>query len=222
VETEHIQNVKDAVIDGDQQAALEATRTALDAGLDPLIILREGLTQGANEVGEYFEEGTFFLPQLMMSGNALKAAMDIVLPAIKETHPGGGDHDTGVIVIATVQTDVHDIGKNLVSSMLSANGFTMHDLGVDVPLKTIIEQAEKVDADIIACSALLTTSMPYMRDLIQMLEARDLRERYRVMVGGAPVTPEIAKSIGADGTAADPMNAVKLAKRLINEKREAH
>lgn len=222
MDSEHLQIVKQAVIDGDQEAALEATRAALDAGLDPLVILREGLTQGADAVGKYFEEGTFFLPQLMMSGNALKAAMDIVLPAIKETHPAGGDQDTGVIVIATVQTDVHDIGKNLVSSMLSANGFTVHDLGVDVPLKSIIEQAEKVAADIIGCSALLTTSMPYMRDLVQMLEARHLRARYKVMVGGASVTPEFAVGIGADGTAADPMSAVKLAKRLIKEKREAH
>jgi len=219
MENEHLEAVMQAVIDGDQEQTVRAVEAALSARLDPLIILREGLTQGADAVGRYFEEGTYFLPQLMMSGNALKAAMDLVLPAIKETHPEGGDQNTGVIVMATVQTDVHDIGKNLVSSMLSANGFAVHDLGVDVPIKAIIEEAEKVSADIIGCSALLTTSMPYMRDLIEMLKARNLRERYGVMVGGASVTPEFAESIGADGTAADPMNAVRLAKKLINDKR---
>jgi len=194
MENEHLEAVMQAVIDGDQEQTVRAVEAALSARLDPLIILREGLTQGADAVGRYFEEGTYFLPQLMMSGNALKAAMDLVLPAIKETHPEGGDQNTGV-------------------------GFAVHDLGVDVPIKAIIEEAEKVSADIIGCSALLTTSMPYMRDLIEMLKARNLRERYGVMVGGASVTPEFAESIGADGTAADPMNAVRLAKKLINDKR---
>jgi methylmalonyl-CoA mutase cobalamin-binding domain/chain len=120
--------------------------------------------------------------------------------------------------MATVQTDIHDIGKSLVSSMLTAAGFEVTDLGVDVPLKAIIEKAEEIGADIIGLSALLTTSMPFQRDLIELLKARGLRDKYIVLVGGAPVTPEIAARIGADGTAPNAAEAVQLARRLMDAK----
>ena len=128
--------------------------------------------------------------------------------------------DTGVVVIATIQTDIHDIGKNIVSSMLSASGFEVHDLGVNVPIKTIIATAQEVDANIIALSALLTTTMPFMRDLIELLEAMGERQRFKVMVGGASVTPEFAESIGADGTTSNAVKAVQMAQQFIRQQRQ--
>jgi methylmalonyl-CoA mutase cobalamin-binding domain/chain len=144
-----------------------------------------GLMAGADVVGKKFEKGEYFLPQLMLAGRALKAAMAVVEPVLKAHYATSGTAGAGVIVvIATVQTDIHDIGKNIVSSMLTASGFEVHDLGVDVPIKSIIAKAQEVNANIIACSALLTTSMPFMRDLINLLEAMGVRSRFKVIVGG--------------------------------------
>ncbi|HEC22731.1 MAG TPA: hypothetical protein ENI95_07425 [Chloroflexi bacterium] len=222
-EQEHLERIKQTIIDGDNQASVDAVKEALAAGVDPLPILNEGLMVGADIVGKKFESGEYFLPQLMLAGRALKAAMSVVEPVLKEKYVGDEavERDTGIVVIATVQTDIHDIGKNIVASMLTASGFEVHDLGVDVPIKDIIARARDVKANIIGCSALLTTSMPFMRDLINLLEAMGEREHFKVMVGGASVTPEFAERIGADGTAPNAIQAVKLAKRLIREQREA-
>jgi methylmalonyl-CoA mutase cobalamin-binding domain/chain len=212
-ETEtHINAIREAIVEGDQAAAVERARAAIAAGVDARRILDEGLTAGADIVGGRFERGEYFLPQLMLSGIALKAAMEIVIPILKERQEAV---EQGVVVMATIQSDVHDIGKNLVSSMLSAAGFVVHDMGVDAPIDGIINKAVEVDADVIGCSALLTTSAPYLRDLISSLEARDLRGRFKVMIGGASVTPEFAAEIGSDGTAPDAVGAVRLAKDLL-------
>jgi methylmalonyl-CoA mutase cobalamin-binding domain/chain len=173
---------------------------------------------GADEVGAKFESGEFFLPELMLTGRALKAAMGVVSP-ILEHRTDRSSGDTGRAVAATVKSDIHDIGKNMVASLLTASGFEVTDLGVDVPIKDIIAKAQEIDADVIACSALLTTSMPFLRDLIDLLDAMGERERFIVMVGGASVTPEYATHIGADGTAPNAMDAVKEARRLIRAKR---
>jgi corrinoid protein of di/trimethylamine methyltransferase len=220
-EQDYLDALKQSIIDGNDKASAEATRAALDAGVDPLAILNDGLMAGADVVGTRFERGEYFLPQLMLAGRALKAAMTIVEPVLKEEYAaeGGGMGDTGVVVMATVQTDIHDIGKNIVASMLTASGFTVHDLGVDVPIKSIIAKAQETDARIIGLSALLTTSMPFMRDCVNLLDAMGERGRFKVMVGGASVTPEFAEKIGADGTAANAVQAVKLAQRLIREGR---
>ena len=207
--------IKQVVIDGNQEETVNQVKTALSNGVDPLKILNEGLTPGAELVGKYFEEGTYFLPQLMLTGRALKAAMEIIVPIIKKQQADLLGGDTGIVVLATIQSDVHDIGKNLVSTMLSAGGFTVHDLGVDVPIETIINKAIEVDAVIIGCSALLTTSTPYLRDMINLLEVRGLRKRFKVVIGGASITPEYATSIGADGTAADAVGAVRLARKMV-------
>lgn len=214
METSLLRRMTESVIDGDAPGAVEAAGQALQAGLDPLAILNEGLVPGADEVGRLFEQGDIFLPELMLAGRALKAAMDIVHPRLAEQYAAGGAAQ-GRVVIATVQTDIHDIGKNLVASMLTAAGLAIFDLGVDVPLKSIIDKAEEVQADVIAISALLTTSMPFMRDLLEMLKVRGLREKYRVIVGGAPVTPAWAAQIGADGTASNAAEAVRLVRRLL-------
>ncbi|MFW5941677.1 MAG: cobalamin B12-binding domain-containing protein [bacterium] len=220
-EQEHLEDIKAAIIDGDDDWSAEATQDALDDGVDPLAILNDGLMAGADVVGQKFEQGIFFLPQLMLTGRALKASMALVEPTLQAAYAESGaeEGDTGVVVMATVKTDIHDIGKNIVSSMLTASGFQVHDLGVDVPIKNIITKAQEVNANIIGCSALLTTSMPFMRDLVDLLEAMGERSRFKVMVGGASVTPEFAQKIGADGTAQNAVKAVQLAQRLIREQR---
>ncbi len=213
--SEHLEKIIAAIIDGDADAAEESAQTALAAGLDPLQILNEGLMRGADDVGKRFESGEYFLPELMLAGRALKAAMDIVKPALLEKYAGSDSQVKGTVVAATVQTDIHDIGKNIVASMLTAAGFDVVDMGVDVPIKSIIDKAEELGAQVIALSALLTTSMPFIKDLIELLKARGLREKYIVLVGGASVTEEWAKGIGADGTARNAAEAVKLARELI-------
>lgn len=206
-----------AVVEGDDVSIGEYVQEALQAGESPLRILNEGLMPGADIVGKRFEEGEYFLPDLMLAGRALKAAMEILKPLLAAAATADPTLKKAKIVIATVQTDIHDIGKNIVASMLAAAGYEVIDMGVDVPLNSIIDKAEETKAEIIALSALLTTSMPYMKDLIDLLQARGLRQKYRVMVGGASVTPEWAESIGADGTGRDAVEAVRLARRLLGE-----
>jgi 5-methyltetrahydrofolate--homocysteine methyltransferase len=222
-EADYLQRIQEAIITGDVQAAPLATVEAIDAGIDPLSILNEGLMAGADVVGRKFQAGESFLPELMLTGRALKAAMGVVEPKLKTLYANdpSSQADTGIVVIATVKTDIHDIGKNIVASMLTASGFDVHDLGVDIPIKSIIARAQEVDADIIGCSALLTTSMPFMRDLIDLLGAMGERQRFIVMVGGASVTPEFAERIGADGTAPNAVQAVQVARKLIREARQA-
>ncbi len=222
-EADHLERIKEAIIAGDDQIAPLATVEAIDAGIDPLSILNEGLMAGADVVGRKFQSGESFLPELMLTGRALKAAMGVVESKLKTLYANdpSSQADTGIVVIATVKTDIHDIGKNIVASMLTASGFEVHDLGVDIPIKNIIARAQEVDADIIGCSALLTTSMPFMRDLIDLLGAMGERQRFIVMVGGASVTPEFAERIGADGTAPNAVQAVQLARKLIREARQA-
>lgn len=210
-----IQAISDAVIDGDPDASTEATQSALASNVDPLLILNDGLMRGAEEVGKRFERGEYFLPELMLAGRALKAAMDVVRPVLLEKYSSGDSPVKGKIVSATIQTDIHDIGKNIVSSMLTAAGFEVTDMGVDVPIKSIIDKAEEIGAQAICLSALLTTSMPFMKDLIETLKARGLREKYIVLVGGASVNAEWAAHIGADGTARNAADAVKLARNKV-------
>jgi len=215
---EYLEEIKESIVAGDREAAPRATEEALAAGVDPLDILNEALMAGADEVGVRFETGEYFLPELMLTGRALKAAMAVLEPSLQALYAENPDlqKQPGIVVIATVHRDIHDIGKNMVSSMMTAYGFEVHDLGVDVPVKTILNKAKEVNADIIACSALLTTSMPIMRDMLKLMEATGDRQRFKVMVGGAPVTPEFAKEIGADGTAENAVTAVQLAQQLIS------
>jgi methylmalonyl-CoA mutase cobalamin-binding domain/chain len=196
-QTDALEKVRQAIIDGELEDAREFTQQALQSGLDAIQVLNAGL----------------------MTGRALKAAMQILTPVLEAQDAGRGRSHAGVVVIATIQTDIHDIGKNMVASMLTASGFQVVDLGVDVPIKEIVNRAKAENADIIACSALLTTSMPYMRDLLGLMEAMGERQRFKVMVGGASVTPDLCASIGADGTAPNALEAVKLAKLLMQAQR---
>jgi len=215
VEDKIIEQISQAVIDGDDVTSAERTRAALESGADPMLILNDGLMVGAEVVGKRFEQGEYFLPELLLTARALKSAMDVVKPALLVKHSGGMSQVRGKIIIATIQTDIHDIGKNIVASLLTASGFDVTDMGVDVPLKSIIDKAEEIGADVIAVSALLTTSMPYMKDLIELLKGRGLREKYKVLVGGASVTKTWADSIGADGTAGNAAGAVVLIRSLL-------
>ena len=214
-ENSHLQAISNAVIDGEAEDAAAATQAAIEASIDPMEILNKGLMDGADEVGKRFERNEYFLPELMLAGRALKGAMEVVKPVLIEKYSAADSQMKGKVVSATVQTDIHDIGKNIVSSMLTAAGFEVTDMGVDVPIKSIIDKAEEIEARIIALSALLTTSMPFMKDLIKLMEARGIREKYIILVGGASVTADWAKAIGADGTAKNAADAVKLAREKI-------
>jgi len=214
-ENVYLQAIAIAVIDGEAEDAVNATNAALAANVDPLEILNRGLMDAADEVGKRFERSEYFLPELMLTGRALKGAMEVVKPVLLEKYADNESQVKGKVVSATIQTDIHDIGKNIVSSMLTAAGFEVTDMGVDVPIKSIIDKAEEIEARIICLSALLTTSMPFIKDLIQLLEARGIRHKYVVLVGGASVTETWAKHIGADGTAKNAADAVKVAREKI-------
>ncbi|MGI9953096.1 corrinoid protein [Moorellaceae bacterium AZ2] len=204
---------RQAVIDGDSQAALQAVRDGLAQGLDPQAILDQGLIAGAQVVGQKFEAGEYFLADLMLAGNALKAALEILQPELQRQCTGY--QSRGKVLIATVETDIHDIGKNIVSSMLVAAGFEVLDLGVDVPAGKILEAALKEKPQVVALSSLLTTSRPYLRDVINLFQEKGQREKYRIIIGGAAVNADYAREIKADGYAENAMEAVHLVRRLI-------
>jgi corrinoid protein of di/trimethylamine methyltransferase len=206
-------NMAQAVIDGDDEAAEALARQALDGGVDPLEAINEGLTPGMDVVGELYATGEYFLPDLILGGEAMKAALAVLEPALAAA--GQERQVLGTVVLGTVQGDIHEIGKSLVGSMLSANGFRVHDLGIDVEAEEFVVRAREYGADIVALSALLTTTMLHQRDVIEHLSEAGLREQVKVMVGGSPVTQAWADQIGADGFAEDAANAVTVAKRLM-------
>jgi len=201
----------EAIVRGDAQAAIEVAQRGLDSGIDPIELMNEGFIPGINKVGELFGSGRLFLPELVMSANA----MEQVTGLINESIPTGQEQTQGRVVIATVEGDVHDIGKTIVVSLLKANGFEVNDLGRDVPMARLIEEADKFDADIIGTSALLTTTMGAQKQLEEELKAAGLKDRFKTMVGGAPVTQRWANRIGADAFAENAIEAVKKAKALL-------
>ncbi len=202
-----------AVIDGDEKVAMSLTKEALTRGLNPLEIIKEGLTSGMEVVGEKFSRGEYFLPHLVMAGNTMKASLTWLEPALKTS--GMVRETLGTVVMGTVAGDIHEIGKSLVGTMLAANGFVVHDLGVDVPTSKFIETVRETGANLVGLSALLTTTMSVQRTVIEELTEAGLRDQVKVMVGGAPVSPQWAQQIGADGYAEDAAGAVTLARRLV-------
>lgn len=212
-----LRDLSDSVIEGDPAKAAGAARRALEAGIDPLTAITNGLNRGMAQVGDDFSKLKVYLPEVMMAADAMKAALAILEPAA--LRKDSGSLKKSKVTIATIQGDIHDIGKNIVALLMRANGFEVYDLGRDIPIDAMINKAVETDSDIIAASTLLSTSMPYMEDLIKLLKERGLRERFTVMVGGGPVTREWAKEIGADGYADDGDEAVKAAKELLRVKR---
>ncbi|MFC2031410.1 corrinoid protein [Chloroflexota bacterium] len=202
-----------SVIDGEEGEAEALAHEALDRGIDPLAAINEGLTPGMDVVGELYSTGEYFLPDLIMGGEAMKAALAVLEPALAAS--GQQRAVSGTVVLGTVKGDIHEIGKALVGSMLSANGFLVHDLGIDVESDVFVDKAREYDADIVALSALLTTTMLLQRDVIELLAEAGLGDRVKVMVGGSPVTQGWADQIGADGFAEDAANAVVVAKKLM-------
>lgn len=214
MEKEKIFNLmSQAIIDGDEEAAVRLAREALQLKLDPTEVIEKGYVPGIQKVGELWEKGEYFLPELITSSEAMKAAMAILEPEIKNRDQGL--RGKGKVVIGTVEGDIHDIGKNIVASMLQASGFEVYDLGADVKLEKFIDKAEEVGADIIGLSALLTTTMVGQKRLIELLIQQKLRDRYMVIVGGAPVTADWANKIGADGYAENAVAAVHLVQQLL-------
>jgi len=204
-----------AVLEGDKEAAESTARQALEQGLEIMAAIEKGYVPGIQEAGMLWEKGEYFLPELIASAECMKAAMKILEPALKQE--SRKVFSRGKVIIGTIQGDIHDIGKNLVASLLSANGFEVLDLGADVALERFIESAVEEHADIICLSALLTTTMQGQKELIEKLRSRDLLKRFRVLVGGAPVNRKWADDIGADGYAANAMAAVQQAVSLLEK-----
>lgn len=202
-----------SVIDGDNETAEELARQALKAGVEPLDAINHGYAAGMDTVGALFASGEYFLPDLILGGEAMKAALAVLEPALK----AAGQHRAvlGTVVLGSVKGDIHEIGKSLVATMLSANGFAVHDLGVDVSVERFLAAVREHSANLVGMSALLTTTMSNQRKVIDALEAEGLRDSVKVMVGGAPVTEQWARDIGADGYAEDAIGAVVLAKTLV-------
>lgn len=210
---ELFQKMAQSVIDGEVELAEELARQALAQGIDPLRAINEGFVIGVNTVGDQFACGEMFLPDLVLAGEVMKAAVAILEPEM--TRRGTHREMLGQVVIGTVEGDIHDIGKTLVATMLSASGFQVYDLGVDVPIARFVEKALEVKADIVGLSALLTTTMVRQKDVIEALEEAGVRPQVKVMVGGAPVTRGWAEEIGADGYSEDAIGAVAVARQLV-------
>lgn len=211
--TNRFYEMAQSVVDGEPEVAEELARKAIQEGVDPLDALNQGFIKGVNYVGEQFSCGEMYLPELVGAGEAMKAAIAVLEPEMSKR--GTERKISGKVVIGTVEGDIHDIGKTLVGTMLSASGFRVYDLGVDVPIDVFVQKAREVNADLVGLSALLTTTMVKQKSVVKALADCGLRPRVKVMVGGAPVTHSWAEEIGADGYSEDAVGAVAVAKQLM-------
>jgi len=204
-----------AIIEGNKAEAQALAEEAVEKKMDLTEVIEKGYVPGIQKVGEMWEKGEYFLPELITSAECMKAAMEVLQPELEKAQIS--TKSLGRVVIGTVEGDIHDIGKNLVASMLSANGFEIVDLGADVKLEKFVERAVAENADFICLSALLTTTMIGQKRVIEILKEKNLAGRFKVLVGGAPVNQKWADDIGADGYAENAMAAVKTAKKLAQE-----
>ncbi len=204
--------IYNAVLDGDAKAAQAGVQAALDAGTPAETILKDGLIAAMTEVGRLFEENEYFVPEMLVSARAMQSGLALLKPHLA----AGGTTPAGKVVIGTVKGDLHDIGKNLVGMMLEGAGFEIIDLGTDVTPEKFVQAVKEHSPQVIGMSALLTTTMPSMGNTIKALQEAGVRERVKVMIGGAPVTDEFARRVGADGYSPDASSAVRLAKALAN------
>lgn len=206
-----LKKLHDAILYGDQKTAAAVTEQALAEKIDPQQLIHEAMIPAMNEAGKKFECEEFFVPELLLAARAMKGALKLIQPLLAAS----GAEPIGTVVIGTVKGDLHDIGKNLVASMLEGAGFRVVDLGSDVAAEKFIEAVEKEKPNLVCMSALLTVTMPAMKTTIEALNQAGVREKVKVMVGGAPVTPEYAAEIGADGYADNASTAVAKARELI-------
>jgi len=206
-----LEEMAKAVIEGDEEEAVSLAKKALSMGMNPTEAIEKGFGEGMREVGRLFEKLEIFLPQVILSADAMTAGVEIFR---NEMAARGGEAPRKTVLLGTIQGDVHDIGKNIIRIMLEANGFKVYDLGRDVPVSQFVDKVRELSPDIVGVSALMTTTMVHMPKLIEALKEAGLRGKAKVMVGGAPVLPEWAKEIGADGYGGSAMEAVEVARRL--------
>ncbi len=206
-----LEKLTEAVLTGDAATTLEITNAALAQGVDPQALITERMIPAMDEVGRRFENHEYFVPELLISARAMKGALNILRPLLAEK----GIEPVGRVVIGTAKGDLHDIGKGLVSSMLEGGGFEVIDIGVDVAAETFVSKAKEHNADIIAVSALLTTTMPGMKSVVDAVQEAGLGDQCKVIIGGAPVTQQYADTIGADGYSDSASGAVALSRKLI-------
>jgi trimethylamine corrinoid protein len=211
-----IEDLKEAIVELDEEKAVEATKNLIAQGIDPLVGVEKGLSSGMTIIGDKFNQGECFLPELIRAGNAFNAAIKVLEPEIMKR--GEKQSQAGVVVLGTVTGDVHKIGKEILAMLLKTRGFVVHNLGEDVSMSTFVSKAEEYDADIIGMSALLTTTMPAQKEVIDFLKEKEIRDNFLVMVGGGPVNQKWSDEIGADGYAETAENAVQLALKLIDTK----
>ena len=207
-----LKKLYEAVVSGDAKASHAITQQALAEGIDPLKLVNDYMVPAMDEVGRRFEANEYFVPELLISARAMKAALDLIRPLLTAR----GDKPVGRVAIGTVKGDLHDIGKNLVASLLEGGGFEVIDLGVNVPPEKFIETVRQKNANIIAMSALLTTTMPSMKTTIDALKQAGIRDQVKILIGGAPITQKYADDIGADGYSESAVGAVALAKKAVS------
>ena len=209
--TAGLEKISEAVLVGNRDAAVEATQVALENGTAPETVLKEGLIPAMDQVGRLFEEGEYFVPEMLMAARAMQTALDVLRPHLVESDV----KPTGTMVIGTVKGDLHDIGKNLVSMMVEGAGFKIVDLGTNVAPEQFVEAIRDSRANLVGLSALLSTTMPMMHRTVQAIEEAGLRQQVKIIIGGAPTNSAFAAKIGADGHATDASRAVTLAKTLV-------
>ncbi len=215
---ELLKDLSDAVVDMDEDKAKETSQRVLDEDLNAYDAIMNGLAAGMEIVGDLYDKHEYFVPELLMCADALYAGLDILKPHIKPEDLG--DSAKGQVVIGTVQGDVHDIGKNIIKMMFEVAGFTVHDLGRDVPLEKFVEEQMRTDSDIVALSAMMTTTMMGMKKVVEMIKEKN--PDVAIMLGGAPVTKDVTELFGADGYAESAGNAVQEAIKMISQLREIH
>lgn len=210
---EHLNPIYQSVLSGDQNGVIAGVENALGEGINPELILNQGMIAAMTEVGRLFEEGEYFVPEMLIAARAMQSGLAILRPALAEADI----QPKGKVAIGTVKGDLHDIGKNLVAMMLEGAGYEILDLGTDVSPDKYLEAAQKDSVDVIALSALLTTTMPSMQATIEVLETAGVRDRVKIIIGGAPVTKEYAVQIGADGYSPDASQAVRVTNALLGK-----
>lgn len=212
--SEIFENLKQAILEGDEDLVIENVQKVIDDKLDPVAAIQNGLIKGIEELGARWKAGEAFLPDVMMGADALKAGLDMLEPVVAESGATGGEAK-GKIVLGQVAGDIHDIGKNIVGAMMTAAGYKVYDIGIDQPAESFLAKAEEVGAHIIAAGALLTTTMAAQKAIVDYLRTQNVREKYTVMIGGGPTSQAFADEIGADAWAETADEAVTLCDKLI-------